>query len=170
MAEPFVPLGEIVATHGLAGWLKLQPFNPDMSTLSAGVEIVLERSGERSAHEIEAISRHKNQFLIKLRDLQSIDDAAACVGATLAVGESVLQGLAPSEYYPYQVIGFEVFDTKGDRIGKIAATMMTLGGALYVVRGEAKEYLIPAVKEIVEQVDFTAGKVTIHPPDGLLDL
>jgi ribosomal 30S subunit maturation factor RimM len=39
-----------------------------------------------------------------------------------------------------------------------------------VVRGEAKEHLIPAVKEIIEEVDFTAGKMVINPPPGLLDL
>jgi len=39
-----------------------------------------------------------------------------------------------------------------------------------VVTGEHKEHLIPAVKEIVEKIDFAAGKMTINPPPGLLDL
>lgn len=170
MAEPLVPLGEIVTTHGLAGWLKLHPYNPDMASLRAGVEVILEKAGARSSHDLEAISPHKNQFLIKLRDLQSIDDAARCVGATLSVAESSLEALAPSEYYPYQVIGFEVFDLKGEPIGRITSVMTTPGGTLYVVRGESKEHLIPAVKEIVERVDFTEGKVIVNPPDGLLEL
>lgn len=170
MAEPLVPLGEIVTTHGLAGWLKLNPFNPDMTSLASGVEVILEKAGERSTHDLEAISPHKNQFLIKLRDLQNIDQAAPYVGAILAVSESALEPLPSSEYYHYQVIGFEVFDTKGKSIGKITSTMMTPGGALYLVQGENKEHLIPAVKEIIEQVDFTAHKMIIKPPDGLLDL
>jgi 16S rRNA processing protein RimM len=170
MAEPLVPLGEIATTHGLAGWLKLNPFNPNMSSLSPGVEVILDKAGERSVHDLEAISPHKHQFLIKLRNLKNIDDAAPYVGATLAVSESSLQALEPSEYYHYQVIGFEVFDTKGERIGKITSMMMTPGGALYAVQGENKEHLIPAVKEIIERVDFTADKMIIDPPDGLLDL
>ncbi len=170
MAEPLVPLGEIVTTHGLAGWLKLNPYNPEMTSLAAGVEVILDKGGERSTHDLEAISPHKNQFLIKLRDLQNIDEAALYVGATLSVSENSLPALAPSEYYPYRVIGFEVLDRKGDAIGKIISLMITPGGALYIVQGENKEHLIPAVKEIIEQVDFTAARVIINPPDGLLDL
>ena len=45
----------------------------------------------------------------------------------------------------------------------------TPGGDLYVVQGEAKEYLIPVTKEIVEKVDLTAGRMIINPPEGLLD-
>ncbi len=76
----------------------------------------------------------------------------------------------PGEYYQYQVIGLEVFDLHGARIGVITRTWPTPGGELYVVRGEDKDHLIPAVKEIVEKVDFAAGKMIINPPDGLLDL
>ena len=170
MAEPFVPLGEIVATHGLDGWLKLKPFNPATSSLSPGVEVVLEKAGARSSHGIEAISPHKNQFLIRLHGLHSIDQAARFVGSTLAISESALAPLAPREYYHFQVVGFEVFDVKGDYVGKIASTTFTGGGALYVVQSRSREHLIPAVKEIIEKVDFTAGKMIINPPDGLLDL
>ena len=38
MDEPLVPLGEIVATHGLLGWLKLNPFNPETTALKAGAD------------------------------------------------------------------------------------------------------------------------------------
>ena len=41
---------------------------------------------------------------------------------------------------------------------------------LYVVQGATKEHLIPAVKDIIEKVDFASGKMIINPPEGLLDL
>ena len=109
MAEPLVPLGEIVTTHGLNGWLKLNAFNPSTNALSPGVEVFLEHGGRRSAHRLEASSQHKKQFLIKLGDINSIDDAARYIGSTLAVGEAALEALEPNQYYHYQIIGFEVF-------------------------------------------------------------
>jgi ribosomal 30S subunit maturation factor RimM len=39
-----------------------------------------------------------------------------------------------------------------------------------VVRGTEREHLIPAVAEIVREVDLTGRRVVISPPDGLLDL
>jgi 16S rRNA processing protein RimM len=170
MAEPLVPLGEIVTTHGLNGWLKLNAFNPSTGALFPGVEVFLERGERRSVHQIEASSQHKKQFLIKLRDINSIDDAAPYVGSTLAVGEATLESLPPRQYYHYQVVGFKVFHLNGDFVGTISSTMSTPGGELYVVQGVAKEHLIPAVREIIEQVDFDARKIVINPPEGLLDL
>ena len=170
MAEPLVPLGEIVATHGLLGWLKLNPFNPETNALIAGAEVFLDKAGAQSVHELEASNPHKRQLLIKLRDLNSIDAAAKYVGSTLSVVETALDVLAPGQYYHYQVIGFEVFAVSGERVGIISSTLSTAGGELYVVQGTAKEHLIPAVKEIVEKVDFNDRTVTINPPPGLLDL
>ena len=170
MAEPIVPLGEIVATHGLKGWLKLNPFNPTTTTLSPGAQVILDKTGSRSVYELEASSPHKYQLLVKLRDLDRIDDAERFVGSTLSIAESALGALAPGQYYHYQVIGFEVFDVSGERIGTILSTLSTPGGELYVVQGTAKEHLIPAVKEIIEKVDFDTGTVTVDLPSGLLDL
>jgi 16S rRNA processing protein RimM len=170
MAEPLVPLGEIVATHGLDGWLRLNPFNPRSETLSPGLEVWLEKSAGRSIHEIESSKPHKKQFLIKLRGVDHIDRARQHLGATLLVDSAALAALEPGQYYQYQVIGFEVVDVNGVVIGAVVSTLSTAGGELYVVQGAKKQHLIPAVKEIVEKVDFTEKKMVINPPDGLLDL
>lgn len=170
MADPFIPLGEIVATHALKGWLKLNPLNPATTALAPQVAVIIDRAGEQSIHEIEAAHPHKRQWLIKLRGLDSIDIAARYIGTTLGLPETALEALAPGEYYHYQVIGFEVFSASGERIGTIASTLSTPGGEVYVVQGTEKEHLIPAVKEIIDRVDFDAGKMIIDPPPGLLDL
>ena len=170
MAEQLVPLGAIVATHGLDGWLRLNPFNPHSETLAPGLEVCLEKSGERSIHEIESSKPHKKQFLIKLRGVTHIDSARQHIGATVLVDDTALAVLEPGQYYQYQVIGFEVVDVNGMVIGTVVSTLSTAGGELYVVQGSEKEHLIPAVKEIVEKVDFAEKKMVINPPDGLLDL
>ncbi|HYA29058.1 MAG TPA: ribosome maturation factor RimM [Acidobacteriota bacterium] len=170
MAGHFVPLGEIVATHGLDGWLKFNPFNPNSETLTPGLEVCLEQSGSRSSSQIESIKPHKKQVLIKLRDVDHIDVAQPYVGSTLLVDETALGILKNGQYYQYQVIGFAVIDLHGASVGTVTAIMSTPGGELYVVGGRDKEYLIPAVREIIERVDFDERKIVINPPDGLLDL
>lgn len=121
-------------------------------------------------HEIEASRPNRNQFLLKLSRLDRIEAAAQWVGSVLSVAEQALASLSSGEYYHYQVIGLEVFDTAGRRIGIVARTWSTPGGELYVVEGAAREHLIPAVREIIDKVDFAAGKIIINPPEGLLDL
>lgn len=170
MYEPLVPLGEIVTTHGLAGWLKLNPFNRDTLALGAGAEVFLQIQGAESPFEIEASRPHRSQWLIKLKGIDSIDAAVRWVGARLSVRQADLDELGPGEYYHYQVIGFEVFSVSGKRIGTISSTLSTPAGELYVVQGSEREHLIPAVKEMIEKVDFDAGTMVINPPEGLLDL
>ena len=102
--------------------------------------------------------------------MDRINDAEPWVGSILYLPERDLDSLLSGEYYHYQVVGLEVFDTKGERIGVIVRTWPTPGGELYVVNGPSKEHLIPAVKEIIEKVDFAAGRMIINPPEGLLDL
>ena len=170
MTERPVPLGEIVATHGLEGWLKVNPFNPETSAFDSSREVILDKEGDRTPHEIESSKRHGRQILVKLRAVDGIDDARKWVGATLCVDAAALGPLEPGQYYHFQVVGLEVYALQGERIGVITRVWSTPGGELYVVQGTTKEFLIPAVKEIIEKVDFAAGRVIINPPEGLLDL
>lgn len=170
MAEPFVPLGEFVTTHGLDGWLKLNPFNPNTTAFVPGAHVFVENASGRLSMAIEGSKPHNKQFLIKLHGVNSIDDAQRWVGSTLLVDSQALKPLEPGEYYHYQVIGFEVIHVDGERIGTITSTLSTAGGEIYVIQGSKKEHLIPAVKEFIEEVDFTAQRMVINPPSGLLDL
>jgi 16S rRNA processing protein RimM len=169
-SDQIISLGEIVSTHGIDGWLKLNPYNPDTTILRAPLDVVLDKEQVRGTFELESSRPQKRQILIKLRGINSIGDAQHWVGCALGVAEEALPALAPGEYYHYQAIGLEVFDTHGQRIGIVARTWATPAGEIYVVTGESKEHLIPAVKEIIEHVDLATGKMTINPPRGLLDL
>jgi 16S rRNA processing protein RimM len=170
VSERLIPLGELVTTHGIDGWLKFKPYNPETTFFSTSRQIVLEKDGHTSAHEVEASNPQSRYFLLKLRGIDSIEDALNWVGFTVSVREDDLQPLGPGEYYHFQAVGLEVFDTKGERIGVVTRTWSTPAGELYVVQGPEREHLIPAVKEIVEKIDLAAGKLIIDPPEGLLDL
>jgi 16S rRNA processing protein RimM len=170
VSERLIPLGEIVTTHGLDGWVKINPYNPQTSALSPSVKVHLEKAGTASEHELEAVRPHQGRFLIKLRNIDCINEAERWIGSKVSVAEEALQLLGPHEYYHYQVVGFDVFDLRGKRVGTVERVWSTAAGELYVVAGEAKEHLIPAVKEIVENVDLVARTIIINPPEGLLDL
>jgi 16S rRNA processing protein RimM len=165
-----IALGEIVATHGIEGWLKLNPYNPNSPTLFSAQEIFLEKNGIRSPQRLQAAKPHKKQLLVRIEDVNGINEAEKWIGSIVSVAETNLPALSGDEYYYYRVVGLEVFDTQGNRIGKITRIWPTPGGDLYVVEGDTKEHLIPVTKEIVEKIDFDSGKVIINPPAGLLEL
>ena len=165
-----IALGEIVATHGIEGWLKLRAYNPQSPTLFSTQEIFLEKDGVRSPQRLQAIKPHKTHLLVRFEGAEDINEAKRWIGSILSVAETQLPPLGADEYYYYQVVGLEVCDTRGERIGTITRIWSTPGGDLYVVQGESKEYLIPVTKEIIQKIDFDAGRVIINPPEGLLEL
>jgi len=165
-----VPLGELVSTHGLEGWLKLKTYNPQSTLLYSAKEVVLERDGIRSRHYLERSKVHQQNALVKLRGTEEINHAEKLIGSVLFVAEDTLQPLEPGEFYYYQVVGFDVLDTHGEWIGKVARIWFKQGGDLYVVAGASREYLIPAVQEVIEKIDIRARKMTINPPEGLLEV
>ena len=170
MSDQFIPLGKLVATHGIAGWLKLKTNNPQSAALGSGRQIVLEIEGARSLQILESSKIHKGHLLVKLQGASDINFAKTWVGATLLVAEQDLDQPQPGEYYYYQAMGLEVFTTRGKRLGKVTRIWLKEGGDLYVVTDAAKEYLVPAVKEVVEKIDLAAGRMIINPPEGLLEV
>jgi 16S rRNA processing protein RimM len=168
--DGIVALGEIVTTHGIAGWLKLNPYNSESPLLSTVSDVILVKDETHTPVQVESARPHRRQILLKLRGIDDIESARRCVGSTLSVPEEALATPAPGQYYHYQVIGFEVFDTNGARIGTLKEIWSTPASELYVVAGVDKEHLIPAVKEIITEVDLAAGRMIVDLPAGLLDL
>ena len=170
MPDEIVALGEIVTTHGIAGWLKLNPYNSQSPLLSNLTDVILIKDKTRTAGRVESARPHRQQILLKLCGIDDIESARAWVGSTLNVPEGTLATPPPGQYYHYQVIGLEVFDTNGARIGLVKEIWSTPASELYVVAGVDKEHLIPAVKEIIAEVDLAAGRMIVDLPAGLLDL
>jgi len=76
--------------------------------------------------------------------------------------------LRENEFYHRQIIGLVAITSEGREIGKVVEIMETGSNDVYVVRGQGKEYLIPAVKDVISSVDLDSGTITIIPIDGLL--
>ena len=165
-----IALGDIVATHGVAGWLRLRLFNPQGRTLYSSTEVELARGDTRLTLRVDQAKPHGGIALLKLSGIDDMDAARELVGCRLSVRQDTLAPLSPSEYYYEEVVGFEVVDSGGERIGTVARIWPTQGGDLLVVVAPGKEHLIPAVSEFIRQIDVVARTITIDPPDGLLEL
>ena len=96
-------------------------------------------------------------------------EASTLRNAIIEVDASVLPELGNNEYYYHQIVGLSVVTVDGEIIGKVAEIMETPGTDVYVVQGMNKEYLIPAVKSVIEDINLATGTMTITPMDGLLD-
>lgn len=132
------------------------------------------RPGARIIHEdgrelVVARSRnHGARVLVAFEGVGSRTEAESLRGAVYASPED-LRELEPGEFWEGDLIGLEVIDAAGARIGRVADVRS--GGAqdLLVLDTEAGERFVPLVEAIVTDVDVASGRVVIDPPPGLLD-
>ena len=73
-------------------------------------------------------------------------------------------------YFIQDLIGVEVRDADTDEVyGTIADVMQTGANDVYVIKGEKREYLVPAIADVVVSTDIDSNIMTIRPLDGLFD-
>jgi 16S rRNA processing protein RimM len=163
--EGFLIVGEIGKPHGLAGDVYVVRISDDPHRYDPGAELL---HSDGSTLVVESARTHRDRFLVKFAGVDSREDAERIRG-TLYVDASAARDLDEDEYWERDVVGSEVFDTAGERVGEV--TMLIPGAAqdLLEVGTPRGPRLVPFVKEIVVAVDTGSRRVTIDPPEGLLD-
>jgi 16S rRNA processing protein RimM len=170
--ERLVAIGEITRAHGLRGEVRVTPLTDRPERFEALTECVLWDASrdERETRRITTARRHGDAVLLGLAGVDDPEAAALVVGRLVAVPASAALPLAPGQFYPWQLEGARVVLEDGREIGRVAGIEGSAAQDVYVVRDGEREHLIPAVPEIVLDVDVAAGRVVVRPPEGLLEL
>jgi len=165
-AADWVVIGVIAGAHGVKGEMKvnLETDFPErfkrLRTIYAGKDHV--------PMGVESARRLGDRVAIRLADCTDRDAAQALHGTLLFIPASDMMPLPAHTYYRDQIVGLRVVTTAGDPLGTITEILATGSNDVYVARDEQREILIPALKEIVREVDIPGGRMVIEPVDGLL--
>ncbi len=168
----WVTIGKITRTHGVRGCVKILPYGETLDSLVAGDELFVRDSSEGPGRtlRIARISRQTKWLVVGLEDVDDRDAAARLVGLEVMLPEDRLPPTGDGEYYYYQLIGMEVRTVDGRPVGRLESVVETGSHDVYVVvDAQGREALVPAVAEVVTEVDVGEGVMTIDPPEGLLD-
>jgi len=166
-----VPLGRVVGVHGLKGMVRVgisgRSADFDPATFAALGEILV--GGER--FQVIKAARGRGHVLVKLADIGSREQAETLVGLEVMGEAHRFPELAPGEYYWFQVLGLPVVHAgDGTLIGRLEEIWPTGAHDVYVVRQGKREVLLPAVEEVIQEIDLNEGLLKVWPPEGLLDL
>jgi 16S rRNA processing protein RimM len=124
--------------------------------------------GGQSYQVLEA-GRHKNQVLLTLAGVQTRSQAEELVGQEVEGDRERFPALPPGEYYWFQVLGLPVVNlADGSRLGHLDHIIPTAGHDVYVVVEGEREVLLPAVEEVIVEVNLEEGVIKALPPEGLL--
>ena len=170
--EPLIALAQIVRPRGLRGEVKALLLTDDPGQLAGLGECFLwdRASDTRRPFRIAQCRVQGHVALLALEGIQSIAEAQALVGRLVAVPEEALAPLPRGTFYASALVGASVVTEDGVLVGEFVGLEGAPGQDLWVVRAEGREHLIPAVAEIVREVNVAARRITIRPPKGLLEL
>ncbi len=162
----WVLIGVVAGAHGVRGEMKidLQTDFPErfkrLSTVYTGEE--------HRPLQIAAVRKLGDRVALRVDAVTDRDAAQAMRGTELYIPISEIMPLPEHSYYRDQIIGLRVETTSGEPIGTITEILVTGSNDVYVAKDEQREILIPALKDIVREVDLEGGRMVIEPVDGLL--
>ena len=166
ITDPPLPIGKVVKAHGLKGHLKVLPYGDTLSTLAADEKITgCLPDGTWVSLTTAEVHPHQKVFLLLSHEISTVEEARRLVGAELCVPESRLPLTEPDEFYWYQLIGLEVMSTDGQKLGTLEEIIETGSNDVYVVRQGGEEILVPAIQEVVREVDLQRRLMTVDLPE-----
>lgn len=169
--EELIPVGKIIGTHGIKGLLKVFSYSGNIDSLKSAKTVFLKRKdGTVSEHAIKSISAHAGGFILGLDEYSDINQVLSLASSELCLKDSQLPVPEEGEYYWRDLIGLSVHTDQGVELGTLVDIFETGSSDIYVVRGSSKEYLIPAIADVIADIDIPGKKMTITPLEGLLDL
>ena len=163
-------VGKITRPHGLRGLLRVQSYADSEDSFSTA-EAVLLRSEDGLWHEYAVISVNKlgNALVMALAGLDSRDSAQKYQGSEVFIKRGSIP-LDVDEYLWADLIGLKVSLDTGKALGNITGIIQTGGSDIFVIKAGTKEYYVPAIHEVVKEIDLKKGRMVILSMEGLLDL
>lgn len=167
MKKEYLEAGKIINTHGIRGEVKIMPYCDSAELLSEFDRLFMGKMHREII--IERSRVFKGTVIAKIEGVDTVEEAEKLRNIMLYMHRDDLK-LDDDTYFIADLIEAEVRDADtGFVYGKIADVMQTGANDVYVVRGKGREYLVPAIADVVVSTDIDGGIVTIRPLEGLFD-
>lgn len=166
--QEFFELGQIVNTFGIKGFVKVVPYTEDVSRFEQLNKVFLVKSDIKSEYEIEEVKYHKNFVLIKFKNINTVEDAENLRNYYIQVKREDLGEPEEGTYYIADLIGINVYSDDGKFLGVLEDIYNTGSNDIYVVREKnGKQILLPAINDVIKEIDVTDRKILVHLIKGL---
>lgn len=167
--EQFFEIGKITGAHGIRGALRVFPTTQDASRFERLKEVTVSLRGKEEVLHIQKVAYQKNMILLSVREITDRNTAELYRGGALLIPDAEAIPLEEDEYYTRDLYGLRVVTETGEELGELVQIYETGANDVYAVKqnAQAKELLIPAIKDCILKVDLDARVMTVHLLEGL---
>lgn len=169
MTKPFLELGQIVGTHGVRGELRVNPWCDSPAFAKRFKTLYWDKNGEQPV-TVLSCRPHGNIVLLSLEGVDTVEAAEQLRHKMLYLRREDAK-LAPGTWFIEELIGCGVLDADdGHRYGTLTEVSRTGANDVWHVTAEdGKEYLLPAIPDVVIDADVANDRVLIRPLRGIFD-
>lgn len=162
-SEPII-VGRIVSAHGLLGAVKAEALSDVPHRFDVGQTLHVCGAPYAISSSIRASHR---QVVLKFRGLDTLAGARGLVGEWMTVPRESAPALPEGGYFHFQLLGLKVFTKGGERLGRVREVLETGSNDVYVVSDDGGELLLPALADVILEIDLAQGVMVVDLPDGL---
>lgn len=167
--EEYFEIGQIVNTSGLKGILKIKPFTDDIKKFSNLKTIYIKTKSGLTEFKIEQVRYVKNMVMLKLAGIDTVEEAEKYRNLYIKILRDQEEELEEGSYYVVDILGCKVNTDANQELGKIVDVFQTGSNDVYVVKDEqGKQILLPAIKQVIKNVDVKNKIITVHLLEGLV--
>lgn len=169
-SEPvFVLVGIMRRPHGLRGEILVSIETDFPERIKKGTQLY---AGE-DHHQLTVSSRrtHSDGLLLAFEGRTTKESVAEFRNLPLFVPVAELPPLQTGQYYQHQLLGMQVLDEQGELIGALAQILDTGANDVYLIREQSGgELLLPAIRDVIREVDVEHKRMTVHLIPGLREI
>ncbi len=169
MLKQFLEIGQIVSTHGVKGEMRVSPWCDSPEFMKKFKTVYFDKNGEKSAKVISC-RPHGNIVILKLDGIDTVEQAAKMRNRVLFINRKDAK-LNDGDWFIQDLIGCTVYDFQNSGIiyGEITDVAQTGANDIWYIEKNNKEYIIPAIKDVVIKVDVENSAVYIKALKGIFD-
>ena len=165
----YLEIGQIVNTFGIKGMVKVKPFTDNIERFNNLEKIYIKNKSGQTEYKIQEVKYHKNMVLIKFEGIENPEQADLLRNSYFIVDRETEEPLEPGRYYIVDMIGLDVFTDDNEYLGKLEDIYNTGSNDIYVVKNElGKQVLLPAIEDVIKNIDMDNKKVIVHLIPGLV--
>jgi 16S rRNA processing protein RimM len=168
--DGYMAVGMVASVHGLRGEVKVE-LHTDFPERFAPGEMVYLGANLQETVIVEA-RPHQGHYLLKFRGIGSREQAEDLRGLWIFIPETDAADLEEDTYFVHDIIGLSVQTVSGKLLGTVDQVLFTGANEVYIVKTAdepPRELLLPAIAEVIKQVDLENGILVVEPLPGLLD-
>lgn len=169
-----IAVGRVRGAHGLRGRVRIQVFGDAPEILPGLARVTIGRGEddpEAAAYEVESTAAgREGEVRMRLAGVHGREGAEALCGRLVLADVADFAALPAGEYWGFELVGCQVEARDGRAVGTVREIWNTgAQDVLVVTDAGGHERLIPAVRDLLPEVDVEARRIVVDAIPGLLD-